>query len=160
MDPNQRLQLQNMIRTNNTEDQTETIRSLKHSQLIRSDVANLMLLKSKYKDDDAKIYEESLNECNFIFTYYYDIYNKLRKDELDIKILNQFLDVLKQIEDGLLDQHEGSYKVGMLLKDLYINSALKKAEKLDSLNEEVKNEPKKPNINISWKQFKLGGKIN
>ena len=47
-------------------------------------------------------------------------------------IFNKFLDVLKRIEDGELDQHEGSFMVGTLLKELYIDSAIKKSEKLDT----------------------------
>ena len=112
MDDNQRLQLQNMIKANNVVDKTDFIRKIKHSQLIRNDVNRMIVLKSKYKGDDAKIHEECVNECNFIFTSYTDIYNKLRKDELDIGILNKFLDVLRKIEEGELDQHSGSFMVG------------------------------------------------
>ena len=154
MDDKQRLQLSNMIKVNNVEDQTELIRNLKHSQILRTDVNNMILLKSKYKGDDEKIYNECINECNFLFTYYTDIFNKIRKDEISINILNKFIDILKLIEDGDLDQHEGSFAVGTLLKELYIDSALKKADKLDELNEKEKVEPKKAEVKISWKQFK------
>jgi hypothetical protein len=153
MDDKQRLQLQNMIKANNVEDQTDFIRNLKHSQIIRNEVNNLIIIKAKFRGDDTKIHEEGVNECNFLFTYYTDIYNKVRKDELDIGILNKFLDVLKRIEDGQLDQHEGSFLVGTILKELYVDSALKKAEKLNE-NEERQPEPIKPQQNISWKQFK------
>jgi len=153
MDDKQRLQLQNMIKANNVEDQTDFIRNLKHSQIIRNDVNNLILIKAKFRGDEAKIHEEGVNECNFIFTYYTDIYNKVRKDEIDIGILNKFLDVLKRIEEGELDQHEGSFLVGSILKELYVDSALKKAEKLNE-QDEPREEPKKPEKNVSWKQFK------
>ena len=153
MDHKQRLQLSNMIKANNVEDQTEIIRNLKHSQILRNEVNNMIMIKAKYRGDDEKIYTESINECNFLFTYYTDIFNKIRKDEIDINILNKFLDILKCIEDGEIDQHEGSFMVGTLLKELYIDSALKKSEKLDALAEK-KEEPKKAEIKISWKQFK------
>ena len=81
----------------------------------------------------------------------------MRKDEIDITILYQFLDVLKKIEDGELDQHEGSFQVGTLLKKLYVDSALKKAEKLDEENKTAKEEMIKPSVQINWRQFK---KIN
>ena len=154
MDDKQRLQLSNMIKANNVEDQTGLIRELKHSQILRDEINNMIILKSKYKGDDEKIYTECINECNFLFTYYTDIFNKVRKDEIDISILTKFLDVLRQIENGELDQHEGSFLVGTILKELYVDSALKKAEKLDELNEKDKVEPKKAEVNISWKQFK------
>ena len=153
MDDKQRLQLQNMIKANNVEDQTELIRNLKHSQVLRNEVNNMILLKAKYRGDDEKIYNECVNECNFLFTYYTDIFNKIRKNEIDINILNKFLDVLRKIEDGELDQHEGSFMVGSILKELYVDSALKKAEKLDE-KAEKKEEPKKAEVKVSWKQFK------
>ena len=156
MDDKQRLQLQNMIKANNVEDQTNFIRNLKHSQIIRNEVNTMIMIKGKFRGDDAKIQEECVNECNFLFTYYTDIYNKVRKDEIDIGILNKFLDVLKRIEDGELDQHEGSFLVGSILKELYVDSALRKADKLNA-DEEPKSEPKKPEKNVSYKQFK---KIN
>ena len=153
MDDKQRLQLQNMIKANNVEDQTEFIRELKHSQIIRNDVNRLIKIKAKFKGDDTKIHEEGINECSFLFTYYTDIYNKIRKDEVDVGILNKFLDVLRRIEDGELDQHEGSFLVGSILKELYVDSALKKAEKLNT-KDEPREELKKPEKNISYKQFK------
>jgi hypothetical protein len=153
MDDKQRLQLQNMIKANNIEDQTDFIRNLKHSQIIRNEVNTMIMIKGKFRGDDAKIQEECVNECNFLFTYYTDIYNKVKKDELDFGILNKFLDVLKRIEDGELDQHEGAFLVGSILKELYVDSALRKADKLNA-DEEPKPEPKKPENNVSYKQFK------
>jgi len=154
MDEKQRLQLQNMIKANDVSDQTELIRTLKHSQLLRSEINNMIIVKAKYRGDEEKIYQECASECNFLFTYYTDIFNKVRKDEIDIGILNKFLDVLRRIEDGEMDQHEGSFLVGTILKELYVDSALKKAEKLDEQYEKDRVEPKKAEFKISWKQFK------
>lgn len=156
MDDKQRLQLQNMIKVNNVEDHTEFIRELKHSQILRNDVNKLIELKKNYIDIEAsatQIYNEGAAECAFLFTYYTDLFNKIRKDEIDINILFSFLDVLKKIEDGELDQHEGSFLVGDLLKQIYIDSALKKAEKLNEIQEQV-TEPKKANMKITWSQYK------
>jgi hypothetical protein len=155
MNDKQRLQLANMIKTNNVEDQTGLIRELKHSQVLRNEVNNMIMIKAKYRGDDAKISEECLKDCSFLYTYYTDIFNKVKKDEIDIHILNKFLDVLRQIEDGELDQHEGSFLVGSVLKELYIDSALKKSEKLDEQAEKNIVEPKRAENNISWKQFKM-----
>jgi len=155
MDEKQRLHLQKMISANNVEDQTEIIREIKHSDVLRNDVNNMILLKAKYRNDPEKIHLECINECNFLFTYYTDIYNKIRKDEIDVTILYKFLDVLKRIEVGELDQHEAAFQVGTHLKKLYVDSALKKAEKLDAQNKLDNNEElAKPAVEINWKQFK------
>jgi hypothetical protein len=153
MDDKARLQLQKMIKANNVEDQTELIRELKHSHLLQNDINNLIMLKAKYRNDLDKINEEGMSECGFLFTYYTDIYNKIRKDEIDLKILNQFLNVLRRIEDGELDQHEGSFVIGTILKEMYVDSALRKAAKLNENQEPEYVEPREV-VNISWKDFK------
>ena len=99
-----------------------------------------------------KVYSRKFRNRNH-FIYPQQAFPKIRKDEIDIRILNNFLDVLKQIEDGDLDQHEGSFKVGTILKEMYIDSALKKADKLNE-NEVAPVEPKKPLVQMSWKQYK------
>ena len=155
MDEMQKLHLQKMIAANNVEDQTDLIRQLKHSNIMRNELNQMLLIKAKYRDEHEKIHLECMNECNFLFTYYTDLYNKIRKDEIDVKILNQFLDILEKIEDGEIDQHEGSFEVGTLLKKLYVDSALRKAEKLDEENKTSSGpDSKKPIVEISWKQFK------
>jgi len=156
MNDAQRLQLQNMIKANNVEDQTNLIRTLKHSDLLKSDINSLILLKAKYRNEPDKINEVALIECNFLFTYYTEIYNKIKKDEIDLDILFKFIEVLKNIEDGKIDQHEGAFTVGTLLKKIYIDSALKKADKINEEYEKKnpKTPFKEPN-QITWKQFKL-----
>ena len=64
----------------------------------------------------------------------------------------KFLEVLKNIEDEKVNQHEGSYQVGKILKELYIDSALKKSEKLDKKYKSKDSENK--GKNISWKEYK------
>ena len=59
-----------------------------------------------------------------IFVYVSNIYNKLLKDEVDIKILYTFLDELAKIENGTQNQHEASYNIGMLLKSLYVDKKI------------------------------------
>ena len=82
------------------------------------------------------------------------MYNKIRKDEIDLKILFKFIDVLKKIEDGHINEHEGSFEVGTLLKQIYIDSALRKAEKLNTETGTLEPEYKGPQVEISWKEFK------
>jgi hypothetical protein len=156
-DDNQRLQLNKMINENNVSDQTELIRNLKHSVILTKEINSMLFLKAKLRNETPeKIHYECMNECNFLYTYYTDIYNKIKKDEIDLNILNKFLNVLQRIEEGEINQHEGSFLVGTLLKELYIDSALKKADKLEKeYNSSLSNEQNnKEIIQISWKQFK------
>ena len=147
MNNEERLNLQKMIKANNVEDQTDVIRQVKHSNTIQEQVKEFLFLKKKYprlaKSNPKEFEKMCLSKCSFLFNNYTDIYNKLYKDELDLDILNQFLTVLKQIEDGKIDQHEGSYKVGQLLKKIYVDSALKKADKLDAIDKKKNKNDKK-----------------
>lgn len=154
-DDNQRLQLNKLINENEVSDQTELIRSLKHSVILAKEINNMILIKKKLRDETQEtIHLECMNECNFLYTYYTDIYNKIKKDEIDLSILNKFLNVLERIEEGEINQHEGSFLVGTLLKELYIDSALKKADKIEKEYGSTNNEPKFKALKLSWKEFK------
>ena len=157
MDNSDRLNLQKMINANDVEDFTDDIREKKHSELIKQDLRTMIVLKKLHSDiakNDPSGFEIiCIERCQFLFNNYTDIFNKIRKDELDLDIFMKFIEILKMIEDGKLDQHEASFKVGTILKQLYIDSALRKSNHLDEANgvEEVK---QKEGKNISWSQWK------
>ena len=93
---------------------------------------------------------------NFLFNKYTNIFNRLLKDEIDIRILLTFVKTLKQVEDGEVDQNEASVMVGKILKELYIDSALKREKKYEEIEESTgkKKKEKKPVNNVSWKKYK------
>lgn len=165
MNKEDRLNLQKMIKANDVEDQTELIRQTKHSALIKEQVHDLIALKAKYprltKSNPIEFEKMCLSKCGFLFNHYTDIFNKVNKDEIDLVILDKFLEVLKQIEDGKIDQHDGSFKIGKLLKELYVDSALKKTEKMDAQEKKhkKKNKPEPKPKDISWKEYKLKQKL-
>lgn len=153
MNPDERLNLQRMIAANDVTDQTENIRKLRHADRIWEDVKTMTLLKRKYSRmlNSDLIKSKITNSCRFLFDNYTDIFNKLYKDQLNVQILYTFIQELKNIETGRTDQHEASFKIGKLLKEMYIDSALKQAEKHDK--KEKKKVPRKEK-KISWDQFK------
>lgn len=119
---NERLNLDKLIKESDCENNTEHIRKVKHSVLLRDDIRNMDRLKTTHKDlrilDNDKFQQICQRECSFLFTNYSDIFNRLIKDELDLTIMTKLLTILKLIEDGKVDQHEGSVTVGRLLKEL------------------------------------------
>jgi|UniRef100_A0A6C0IKB1 hypothetical protein len=154
MDDSQRLQLKKMIEVNNTQDNTENIRRLKHSNKLIEDIRTLQQLKFKHKGDLEKVQEDATNMCSFLHTNYTDIYNKVKNDEIDLPLLNQFLNVLQRIENNEMDQHEASYMIGSILKEIYIDSALKKADKLDQQRAAAAAVPTAVVNKVSWKEYK------
>ena len=155
MDQTDRLNLKKMIQTNEVEDCTNEIRTKKHSKLIKKDVLHLIQLKKEYGHLEYDKFDEMVvSQCNFLFTNYTDIFNKVKKDEINLETLFEFLNILKAIEDGKLDQHEGAFEVGKTLKKMYIDSAIMKSEKLDKETGEMVVKPIAVAKNVSWNQFK------
>lgn len=157
MDPSQRLALDRLIKEYNPEETTSDIRRLKHSKPIMDDVITLEKLKKDYsrlrKSNPEEFKQIAIKRGNFLWSNYTNIYNRLMKDELDISILSQFISVLRKIEEGDIDQHEGSVYIGELLKKLYVDSALRQGENIDKKNK--KSKPKGPKKDVSWKEYKL-----
>jgi len=161
MDDKQRLNLQEMIKAYDADDNTSKIRQLKHSRLIRDEVEKMVNLKKKYNRmmtfEPKKFEKIVISHCNFLWTNYTNIFNRIMKDELNLNILRKFIDTLREVEDGDLDQHEASVKIGEVLKQLYIDSALQREKKLNVEDKKRAPKHKKPVNNISWAKFKASG---
>lgn len=155
MNTQERLQLDKMIKENNVKDYTKDIRQKKHSVPLEKDLNTFVEFNKrnlKLKANNPDEFERVLiTKCQFMFVNYTDIFNRLRKDELDIGVFRQFISILRRIEDAEYDQHEASFEVGKLLKKIYIDSALRKANKLPDNKQEKKSVEAK---NISWSEYK------
>jgi cell division protein YceG involved in septum cleavage len=168
MDPEQRIHLQKLVEANGTEDHTEVIRRVKHSSQIYTDVNTMIKLRHEYgrlaKSNPKQFDAICVSRCAFLFTYYTDLYNKLKSGEIDLKLLFRMIQILRDIEEGKLDQHEGSFEVGKILKSIYVDSALKRSENLNA--EQAKKEkhtatkaakktrPAIPEKKLTWAEFK------
>ena len=157
MDDKERLNLKKMLKEYDTEETTDKIRELKHSKQIRNDMKNFAELHHKY----ARLYKTNFKQfklmaekrCNFLYTNYSNIFNKILKNYLDLSILNEFINMLEKVENNEMDQHEASYNVGLLLKEMYIDSALREdnaREKSRKSKKTVKTHEKK----ITWSEYK------
>lgn len=158
MNSQERINLKKLVDESDCVDNTENIRKVKHSTKILNDIRTMEQLKKKHAElretDQEAFCELCRNECSFMFMNYPDILNKQIKDELNLGIMVRLIQVLQMIEEGKVDQHEGSVIVGKFLKELYIDSALRRADNLDKEHasevEAVAVEPK----TISWKDYK------
>lgn len=149
MDESQQQILQNMIRENNTEDNTTKIRTLKHSSQIRKDVSNIANIKRRNHSRDFKTLDrECQSKAGFLFRHYPIIYNKMIKSEINMKIMYRFLDVLASIENGEKSQHEASFEIGMLLKSLYIDKKIDLEKEKTRQDKNIK--PKK----VTYEEYK------
>ncbi len=163
MNKTERLELEKMVNENNVEDCTESIRNKRHSKPLRNSIKTMKLLMLKNKtlrrsNPDA-FYAMLAEKCSFLFNNYTDIFNRIKKDELDLSIFDNFIDILEKIENNELDQHDGSFEVGKILKSIYIDSALKKTANIDKkrkMEEDAATATTRvaPTKNITWQQYK------
>ena len=154
IDDETRLNFDKMLKESGASDNTSKIRNLKHSDKIREQVTLMVEIKKKYQNLKRQTKDKMIeSKCMWLWKNYMNIYNKLKKDELNLSILHNFLAVLKQIENGELDQHEGSIKVGKILKELYVDSAVQKEKKREA-KDKRKSKKKKNGKNISWADYK------
>jgi hypothetical protein len=157
MNPNEVLQLNDMIKEGDCVDNTESIRKLKHSSIITQNLNTLLRIKKKYsrnRNNDGTVNfkeldNECLKECRFLFDNYTSIYNKLLKDQIDLPVFYKFLFYLKKIEDGELTFYQASYEIGTLLKSMYVDTIIDEKEKDKKDKENSRNV--KP---ITWNEFK------
>lgn len=153
--PSERIQLQRLINESECEDNTDSIRRLKHSVLIRDDIRKIDTLRNTELDDknSPAFRSKCIEQCPFLFNNYTELFNKMIKGELDLTIMTKLLTVLKLIEDDKVDQHEGSVMVGKILKELYIDSVNKQSENLDKQYSDDTPTPVTGKT-LSWKEYK------
>lgn len=136
---------------------TDKIRELKHSEIILLDIGKLCEIKKNHPHM-RMIEEEKYNHlCQtsvpFLFNHYTDIFNKVIKDELNMEMMVKFIFILKQIEEGVLDQYDASVKIGTILREMYVDSAIRRGDNLDKQNESNAPTFVEP-VKMSWKDFK------
>jgi hypothetical protein len=154
MNDEERINLKKLIGTNEEKASTDLIRKVKHSNMIKEQVGILSSMKAKYarlsKSNPAEFDMMCKSKCSFLYDNYTDIYNKVRKDQIDLGLLAEFLVVLKDIEDGTIDEHDGSFKVGSILKKIYIDSALNNKPDRRNKDKQIHRKVK----NITWESYK------
>jgi len=141
-----RFQLKKMLEASPVDDQTLKIRENQHSGEIKRCIQIILDRKAEGLSK-AEIEAAVAVDCSFLFFHYFEIYNMVMKD-VNITILRSLLDVLEQIEQGSCDQHEGSYLVGKLLKEIYIDGIVR--------NTQETKQQRLAHKEIDYKQYKQG----
>jgi hypothetical protein len=147
------IDLKNLVKEYKYESTTEKIRELKHSKKIREDITKMIEMKKKYNRLNGKNLRNMVEkQCSFLYANYTNIFNKIYKDNIDLNLFHKFLLVLEKVEEGECDQHQASVEVGKVLKEIYIDSAIREGEKLDKKNKKTPVKPRKSK-NISWTEY-------
>ena len=154
----QGLNMKALMESDDYVNNTERIREVKHSENILADIGKLCEVKKTHPHMRMMAEDKYNVLCQatapFLFNNYTDIFNKVIKDELNMEMMVKFIFILKQIEEGVVDQYDASVKVGTILKDMYVDSAMRRGDNLDkehASDAPVFVEP----VKVSWKDYKL-----
>lgn len=150
MNDNEKKELERLVKENDTKDFTESIRERKHSTILRQDI--LRFYKLKY-DNPIKVSEEELrkatiNQCEFLYKNYREIFEIVLTKDMNLSLMMRLLEILEKIENKELNQHEGSFLLGNILKSIYVDTKLEETE-----GEYDKSEINET-MNLSWNEFK------
>lgn len=152
----ERIELERMLRENHVEDTTAKIRTLKHSKPIRECLVLIERMKREY----PRIYQNNYAQFEqmvqsrggaWLWSNYTNIYNKLMKNQINPQVVFSMVEVLEQIEQGKLDQHEASVVVGKLLKHIFVDGAIHQDGKP---GKKATKKSRPPPVDISWQQYK------
>lgn len=141
---NERINLQKLVGEFESDDNTASIRELKHSSLMRRDIEAIV----------ANPQAAAMDVAPFLYANYTDIFHRVVKGDLDMSIMTKVLDILALIEDGRVDQHEGSVLVGRVLKEMFLDSAVRRADRLDIARGTEEPPAADEGKAVSWKEFK------
>jgi len=153
----QGLDMKALMESDDYVNNTDRIRELKHSEHILENIGKLCELRKKHPNmrmiDEQGYTELCKNTTPFLFNHYTDIFNKVVKEELNMEMMVKFIFILKQIEEGVIDQYDASVKVGTILKEMYVDSAMRRGDNLDKLHESEAPKFVEP-VKMSWAEFK------
>ena len=119
MDNKQKAQLQKMIEEYGVQDTTQDIRDAKQSAILLKELYEFERFKRTSRLSKYMFAEKARSVLSYWHSNYKSIFDKIIMNEIDMDILNTFVLTLKQIEDGQLNQHEASYKIGSILKQSF-----------------------------------------
>jgi hypothetical protein len=150
-----------MANSTDYQDNTAYIRAAKHSRQMIRDVRAMEELARDHADirNTDAFTELARQKCGFLFSHYTDIFNRLVAGTVDISTMYEMLRILGMIEEGEIEQEEGSLLVGRVLKKLYVDSAVRAADKLDAKASAPPPPPAPVGLAVSWKDYKRAHKM-
>lgn len=143
MDDKHKYELERMIKENETKDQTDSIRERGHSGILRDSILQFYKIKYSYKlNGPDELRRITKDQCEFLFSNYRELYEMLVTKDINLPMMMKLLELLENIETGKSTQHESSFVLGQMLKELYIDPKIN--------THSVAEEPMK----LSWSDYK------
>ena len=97
-----------------------------------------------------------------MYKNYKSIFDKIIKEDFNIELFKDLIDILEKIENKKIDLHEGSFLFGKKLKSIFVDNYIYK-DFSNNYNEDLSNNYNKDlsnnyNKDLTYKKFKLMNK--
>ena len=163
--------LDDIIKEHKIEDNTDYVINNKKASIIRKEFNALLKIKQVHGHEKINL---SKSQAPYLYKNYKSIFDKIIKEDFNIALFKDLIDILEKIENKKIDLNEGSFIFGKKLKNIFVDKCIYNNSNNNSnndsnkdfsnnLNKDLSNNLNKDlsnNINkdLSYKKYKLMNK--
>ena len=161
---NEKNLLNDIIKEHNIENKTDYVVNNKKANIIRREFDALIKIKNNFGHEKINM---SKKQAPYMYKNYKSIFDKIIKEDFNIELFKELIDILGKIENKKIDLHEGSFIFGKKLKAAFVDNYIYKdfSNNLDkdlsnNLDKDLSNNLDKDLSNnldkdLTYKKFKL-----
>jgi len=159
--------LDDIIKEHKIEDNTDYVVNNKKASIIRKEFNALLKIKKIHGHEKINL---SKMQAPYLYKNYKSIFDKIIKEDFNVELFKDLIDILDKIENKKIDLHEGSFIFGKKLKNIFVDKRIYNNTN-DNLNKDFSNNLNNKldnnsntdfsnnlNKDFSYKQFKMMNK--
>jgi len=150
--------LDDIIKEHKIEDNTDYVINNKKASIIRKEFNALLKIKQVHGHEKINL---SRSQAPYLYKNYKSIFDKIIKEDFNIALFKDLIDILEKIENKKIDLNEGSFIFGKKLKNIFVDKCIynNSNNNSNSLNKDLSNNLNKDlsnNVNkdLSYKKYK------
>ena len=152
--------LDDIIKEHKIEDNTSYVVNNKKASIIRKEFYALLKIKQVHGHEKMNL---SKIQAPYLYKNYKAIFDKIIKEDFNVELFKDLIDILEKIENKRIDLNEGSFIFGKKLKNIFVDKCIYNNSNNDISNNSnnnfsnifSNNKDLSNNKDFSYKQFKL-----
>tara|TARA_Y100000768_G_C23793726_1_gene593822 strand:- start:174 stop:674 length:501 start_codon:yes stop_codon:yes gene_type:complete len=152
--------LDDIIKEHKIEDNTSYVVNNKKASIIRKEFYALLKIKQVHGHEKKNL---SKIQAPYLYKNYKAIFDKIIKEDFNVELFKDLIDILEKIENKRIDLNEGSFIFGKKLKNIFVDKCIYNNSNNDISNNSnnnfsnifSNNKDLSNNKDFSYKQFKL-----
>ncbi len=113
--------LDDIIKEHKIEDNTNYVVNNKKASIIRKEFNALIKIKQVHGDGKINI---SKIQAPYLYKNYKSIFDKIIKNDFNVVLFKDLIDILEKIENKKIDLNEGSFIFGKKLKNIFVDKCI------------------------------------